>query len=774
MRTSGHFAASLLATLLSAAAVPAQVPAFDLVEVNDVAGPQHPGVTYEHWPVSTTSAETSGVAVADVNGDTWLDLFFCGTEGRPNELYINDGDGTYTESAAAFGVQETAKRRGNALFFDLDNDGDLDLITLGYPGVGPSINLDLYSMYRNDGAASSYHFTDITSSCGGFALAATADDTTVGIPGGATAADYDRDGFADLLMTYWNFNTHDGNWGHDQLRLWHNVPNTAPDGGQPDYTPRLLQDATLTAGLQGLGDAENWQPTFADFDRDGWPDLHVDVEVGQDELRLNQQDGTFGPNIATAVGLNFNGTGPNPWGNEMGTGVADYDNDGDLDVYVTNASLAAGPNKADGFYRNDSDFSLGGVGLDFTNIGPATGTDSTFGVGWGANFADMDNDGDKELLTARGLGVGPAPNYVWLNAFPAKESDGVSCKIDDVSASLPDYSDLSTSWDNARSLVLFDCDNDGDLDAVYTRSAIQNSPLAGNRKAAFFLNTLSNGNNWLQLALVGAGGSLNTVGTRLWARTGGAGGPVQMNEVAIGCSFLSQEPDRQHFGLGAAAEADWVAIRWFDGSLQVLTAAADDLAGLQTVNRSAQDDSGDLDGDGDADPLDLTLLQTGIANPAAADAAAPLWPWRQAGDLDINGLLDSRDEDLLHDQLAAQFTDLGNGLAGTTGLPTLEGLGPLTAGSAISLTLANAKPASSWWLVIGFAQINAPFKGGVLVPSANLLIGPLPTLGGSLPLVDTWPPGLPSGLALYFQAWISDAAGPKNFAASNGVKALVP
>ncbi|MBM3984480.1 MAG: CRTAC1 family protein [Planctomycetes bacterium] len=762
------------AVLACVTALRAQVPAFDLVETNAVAGPQHPGINYQHWPVYSAPPEASGVAVADVNGDTWLDLFFCGTEGRANELYINDGDGTYTESAAAYGVQETTKRRGNALFFDFDNDGDLDLATFGYPGMGAPINLDLYTLFRNDGAANSFHFTDITAACGGFALAATTDDTTLGVPGGAAAADYDRNGFIDLVVTYWNNNTHSGNYGHDQVRLWQNVPNPAPDGGQPDYTPRLLQDATLTAGLAGLGSAENWVPNFADLDLDGWPDLHVDVEAGPDELRMNQQDGTFGPNIATTVGLNFNMNPPSPWGNEMGASFADYDNDGDLDVYVTNSSLAAGPTKADGFYRNDTDLSLGGGGLDFTNIGPVTGTDTTTGIGWGVNFGDLDNDGDKELLTIRGLGFSTAPNYVWLNAFPALEADGVSVKIDDVSASVDEFSDLSGTWDNGRSLALFDCDNDGDLDAVYTRSALSNPPPSGNRKAAFFVNTLPAGNAWLQLALVGNGGSLNTVGARIWARTGGAGGPVQMNEVSIGCSFLSQEPDRQHFGLGASAEADWVAIRWLDGSVQVLTAAADNLSGLQTVNRSSQDDTGDLDGDGDADPLDLILLQTGIADEAAADAASPLWPWRQTGDLDGNGLLDSRDEDLLHDQLAAQFTDLGNALAGTTGLPTLQGLGPLQAGSAISLTLANAKPSTSWWLIIGFAQINAPFKGGVLVPSANLVIGPLPTLGGSLPLIDTWPAGLPSGLALYFQGWISDAAGPKGFAASNGVKALVP
>jgi len=763
---------SLLVTLISFGAASAQVPDFDLLEVNAAPGPLDPGVEFEFIPVTGFAVEAAGVSVADVNGDSFLDLLFCGTEGRPNKLFINDSDGTFTESAAAYGIQETAKRRGNSLFFDLDNDGDLDLLTCGYPG-DTNVNLDLYSMFLNDGLGAG-HFTDVTASCGGFQLAPTTETTIVGIPGGAAAGDYDNDGFADVIVTYWYKNNPVLGYNRDQFRLWRNAPNPAPDGGQPDYTPRLLLDATLSAGLDGAGLGQVWMPSLRDFNRDGKLDLHIAIETQPDELRLNLGNGSFGSNIATSVGLNFNGWGSLPWGNEMGIGTADYDNDGDLDTYLTNSSLVNGPNKADAFYRNDSDFSIGGVGLAFTNIGPVTGTDLIIGVGWTATFVDLDNDGDRDMLTGRGGGFVTAPNYAFLNEYPALESDGISVALADVSAEVPEYSDLFTTWHNARSLVAADFDNDGDLDAVYTRSPLNPNPLVGTSKAAFFINPLSNGKLALQLDLVESGGSLNTIGARTWIRTGGTAGTIQMDEVAAGSGFLGQTPNRLHFGLGAAAEADWVAIRWFDGSVQVLTAAANNLSGLQTVNRSSQDDTGDLDGDGDADPLDLILLQTGIADEAAADAASPLWPWRQTGDLDGNGLLDSRDEDLLHDQLAAQFTDLGNALAGTTGLPTLQGLGPLQAGSAISLTLANAKPSTSWWLIIGFAQINAPFKGGVLVPSANLIIGPLPTLGGSLPLIDTWPAGLPSGLALYFQGWISDAAGPKGFAASNGVKALVP
>jgi len=767
---------ALLAAVATAGSAGAQgfVP-FDLLEINAAPGPLDPGLPFVFVPATSAPAESSGVSVVDLNDDGFLDLLLCGTEGRPNELYVNSGDGGFVESAAAYGIQETSRRRSQGLFLDLENDGDLDLLTTGYPGlINDVIDLDLFSLFRNDGPPS-FGFTDITAASGGFALAPTADDTTLGMQGGAAAADHDRDGYVDVFVTWWNNNEHLEDYGHDQARLWHNVPNPAPDGGQPDYTPRLLVDATLEAGLESVGEAQNLQPTFTDFNRDGWPDLHIDVESGPDELRLNNGDGTFGSNVATQVGMNFNVAPPGTGGNEMGTATADYDNDGDLDLYLTNQSLAYGPKKQDAFYLNDSDLSIGGFGLKFVNIGLVTGTDGTFGIGWGAVFVDMDNDGDKDLLSTRGLGLLTAPNYLWINHFPAFEPDGVTVALSDESACVPEYSDLSTTWDNARALVAFDFDNDGDLDVVYTRSPVLNQPLIGNSQVAFFLNTLSNGNPSLQVSLVEANGSRNTLGALVWLRTGGVGGAVQMSEVAAGSSYISQEPDRLHFGLGAAAAADWLAIRWFDGQQQVVRAdGGPPLAGFLTVNRAAHDDSGDLDADGDADPSDLLLLQVGIGNPAGVDAAVPDWPWRQTADLDGNGLVDSRDQDELHTLLSAQFTDLGNGLAGTNGVPTLEGLGPLTAGSAVSLTLDDAVASATWWLIIGFSQFDAPFKGGVLVPAPNLLLGPLPTLGGSLPLLDTWPPGLPPGLALYFQGWISDAAGPKGFAATNGLKALLP
>jgi outer membrane protein assembly factor BamB len=121
------------------------------------------------------------------------------------------------------------------------------------------------------------------------------------------------------------------------------------------------------------------------------------------------------------------------------------------------------------------------------------------------------------------------------------------------------------------------------------------------------------------------------------------------------------------------------------------------------------------------------------------------------------------------------WTDVQEGLAGSAGIPELSGTGTLLAGSALTLTLAEAAPLAPVVLVVGLSQQDLPFKGGTLVPQPTLMVGPLVTdAGGGVGLADTWPAGVPSGTALWIQAWITDAAGPQGFAASNGLQATTP
>ena len=117
---------------------------------------------------------------------------------------------------------------------------------------------------------------------------------------------------------------------------------------------------------------------------------------------------------------------------------------------------------------------------------------------------------------------------------------------------------------------------------------------------------------------------------------------------------------------------------------------------------------------------------------------------------------------------------LGNGLAGTPGTPALVLDGPLTALSTVNVALANALGGSTAFLVVGFAQLGAPFKGGVMVPDIDVLL-PFATSGaGTVDFPFTWPAGVSAGVATWYQFWVQDTGGPKGFAASNGVLGTTP
>ena len=120
------------------------------------------------------------------------------------------------------------------------------------------------------------------------------------------------------------------------------------------------------------------------------------------------------------------------------------------------------------------------------------------------------------------------------------------------------------------------------------------------------------------------------------------------------------------------------------------------------------------------------------------------------------------------------WTDLGFALAGTNGLPHLQCSGPLTPGSGVSLSLANAKFSTPAYLVIGASAIYAPYKGGVLVPNFDLLFVLWTDDQGEVNAVAHWPPNVPSGFALYLQYWIDDDAAVAKRAGSNAVKGVTP
>jgi hypothetical protein len=125
--------------------------------------------------------------------------------------------------------------------------------------------------------------------------------------------------------------------------------------------------------------------------------------------------------------------------------------------------------------------------------------------------------------------------------------------------------------------------------------------------------------------------------------------------------------------------------------------------------------------------------------------------------------------------LGDAWTDLGQGLAGVAGVPVLQTHGALIEGHPLTVALSSAKPSGVATLVVGLSALNAPFKGGTMVPNPDALVAGLGLDGvGGIELTSPWPAGVPSGLSLWMQAWIADGAAVKGFAASNAEVGAVP
>ncbi|MCB9508329.1 MAG: hypothetical protein H6697_11780 [Myxococcales bacterium] len=124
--------------------------------------------------------------------------------------------------------------------------------------------------------------------------------------------------------------------------------------------------------------------------------------------------------------------------------------------------------------------------------------------------------------------------------------------------------------------------------------------------------------------------------------------------------------------------------------------------------------------------------------------------------------------------LHARWENAGLGLAGTAGTPSLTGSGTLAGNSNCAFTLASARPSAPAWIVIGFTDISAPFKGGTLVPDPVLVLAAATDASGGMLLPFVMPAGVPAGVDILTQIWVSDPAGPVGFAASNGLVATTP
>jgi hypothetical protein len=476
----------------------------------------------------------AGVALLDYDSDGLIDVYFLngaalkGTvlDSPPrNALYRNNGDWTFTDVTEEASVGDTGFGLG-VTAGDYDNDGDPDLYLNNF---GPNV------LYRNNGDRT---FTDVTQQAG------VGNGDIVGA--GANFLDIENDGDLDLYVSnYVNF-TYEN---HVPIIIGGERYQAGPQYYRPvpDTLFRNNGDGTFTDISQSSGIASVAGPGMAtvcfDCDDDGDQDVFVCHDGAANFLFQNDGQGNF-EEIGLYAGVAYDFYGKE--NSSMGVDCGDYNNDGLLDLFMTDYQA-----EMPVLYRNLG----GGLFEDATSAARIT-NDLFPHVNWGTGMVDLDNDGDRDLFIACGhfdriekiddrtsLRI---PNFVLMNT-----GDGRFLDVTDQCGSGLDVVESS------RGIGLDDLDNDGDVDVIVLNS---------HAPPTVMRNDSVDGNHWLQLRLVGATCNRDAVGARVRVV---AGDLVLVDEVHSGRGYQGHFGTRLHFGLGGREHVDRIQVRWPGGDPEV-------------------------------------------------------------------------------------------------------------------------------------------------------------------------------------------------------------
>ena len=480
----------------------------------------------------------SGGALFDFDNDGDLDLYLVqgnslsasAESGPKNRLYRNDVGG-FVDITTSANVGDTGYGLG-AVAADYDSDGYRDLYVT---------NLGKNVLYRNNGDGT---FTDVT------------EDAQVDCPllsASAAFADIDRDGDLDLYVcnyVEYALETDIPCYYKNTLRIYCG-PNEYH--GIADVLYRNNGDGTFTDITKAAG---VYEPTtrglgvvFTDVDNDGWVDIYVANDMSPNTLFINQRDGTFREE-GVSRGVAYNGDGIA--NGSMGIDAGDYDNDGDIDLWVSNFAL-----EANCLMQNDGDGYFEDMTFD-TNLADP----SFYALGFGTRFIDFDNDGWLDLIVGNG--------HIWDNVkrIDAKQSyaqpvqlfrnHGSTLQNQVGFTEITAEAGLDKTPYVVRGMLFGDIDTDGDVDIVLCQS---------NRPAVILSNEIGGENAWLTVKLVGADGNTDAIGAQVQLETDGM---TLLREVICGASYLSGNDLRLSFGLGNASRIENIRIRWHNGDVQQL------------------------------------------------------------------------------------------------------------------------------------------------------------------------------------------------------------
>ncbi|MFZ0746044.1 MAG: CRTAC1 family protein [Terracidiphilus sp.] len=498
----------------------------------------------------------AAVSIVDYNRDGWPDLYITNSrEGRMNALYRNNHDGTFTDVAPELGIANvnqpgTGVSMG-AVWGDYDNDGypDLFLIKWGKP-----------MLFHND---QGHGFTDVSKQAG---LPQWMNANT------ALWFDYDGDGKLDLFV---------GGYYNEDIDLWHLkttkiMPNSfeyAENGGRKYLFHNLgngkFEEVSAKVGII----SRRWALASgaADLNGNGHPDLFIANDYGVSELYIN--DGKHFHEAGKQAGVGYSPK------SGMNVAFGDIFNQNKYDIYVSNISEAGVLIQGNNLWVPKDGTS--GNSLQYANMANALGVELG-GWSFGAQFGDLNNDGNLDLFLTNGYVsldrnrsywydfakvaagnstiIGDAKNWP---AFDGRSLSGYQEKRVWLNDGAGQFQDVAaavgvTDTHDGRAVAMGDLWNNGALDVVV---ANQNGPLL------IYRNHVDPAEKWIEFQLEGATSNRDAIGAEItlyW------NGKIQLQEVSGGSGFAAQNDLRLHFGLGKDPRIEKAVIRWPSGTIQTL------------------------------------------------------------------------------------------------------------------------------------------------------------------------------------------------------------